>query len=102
MAVYVDDAQISWRGRAWCHLVADSLDELHAFAEELGLKRAWFQDRASYPHYDVTMAVRLRALRLGARSGDKKTVLDCCKRLKFELHAEDAHRQPTIPLVMAS
>lgn len=28
MAVYVDDAVWPWRGQLWCHLLADSLDEI--------------------------------------------------------------------------
>lgn len=61
MTVFVDNERITWRGKLWCHLVADSLDELHAFAAVLGLKRGWFQEKASYPHYDVTTEVRDRA-----------------------------------------
>jgi hypothetical protein len=38
MAVYVDNMQIEWRGKKWCHLVADSIDELHVFAKNLGLR----------------------------------------------------------------
>jgi hypothetical protein len=55
MAVYVDDELIPWRGKLWCHLVADTLPELHAFARRLGLRQAWFQAKAAYPHYDVTV-----------------------------------------------
>lgn len=84
MAVFVDDERISWKGRRWCHLVADSLEELHQFADRLGLKRDWFQDKASYPHYDVTVSVRSRALRLGAQPADKAQVLACCRKLKAE------------------
>lgn len=90
MAVYVDNEQIPWRGKRWCHLVADSLDELHRFAAHLGLKRTWFQDKASYPHYDVTLPVRERALRLGAVDGDRRTIIECCKRLRAELLASKA------------
>lgn len=39
IAVYVDSEEILWRGKLWCPLVADSLDELHAFAAKLGLRR---------------------------------------------------------------
>lgn len=85
MAIYVDDEQISWRGKLWCHLVADSLAELHSFATDLGLKRAWFQDKAVYPHYDVTVGVRDRAISLGAVMGDRRTIIDCAKQLKQEL-----------------
>ena len=34
------------------HLVADSLAELHSFAEEVGIKRCWFQNHKKHPHYD--------------------------------------------------
>ena len=63
MSVYVDEPQTSNHG--WCHLIADSLEELHAFAAMLHLKRAWFQPR-SWPHYDLTVAKRTSAVRKGA------------------------------------
>ncbi|WP_257814207.1 DUF4031 domain-containing protein [Burkholderia glumae] len=94
MAVYVDNALIVWRGKRWCHLVADSLDELHGFAKHLGLRRTWFQDRASYPHYDVTESIRLRALRLGAIQGDKRTIVQCGRSLKQELSGSQRSAQP--------
>ena len=73
MAVYLDD----WQQRArlgpvddrWSHLVADTDDELHAFAARLGMRRAWFQTNARRPHqahYDVPERLRPQALELGA------------------------------------
>jgi Protein of unknown function (DUF4031) len=91
MAVYVDDSRLAWRGKSWCHLVADSINELHTFAEQLGLNCAWFQDRTMYPHYDVTVKVKERALALGAYAGNKRTIISCAKRLKVELIAS-GHR----------
>lgn len=85
MAVFVDNERITWRGQLWCHLVADSLDELHAFAGALGLKRSWFQERAAYPHYDVTTEVRDRALRLGALQGRKAQIIASARLLHSEL-----------------
>jgi hypothetical protein len=85
MAVYVDNERIEWRGRLWCHLVADSLDELHAFAARIGLRRSWFQDRASFPHYDVTTEVRERALRSGAVASSKTQMLSAARMLKAEM-----------------
>lgn len=67
MAVYVDNAAFPWRGRRWAHLMADDLDELHAFAARLGLPRWKFQDLRSGAHYDIDAATRERALALGAR-----------------------------------
>ena len=69
MAVYVDEPVFAWRGRRWCHLLADSAEELHAFAADLGLRRAWFQttpDRPWKDHYDLPEDVRPRAVALGA------------------------------------
>ncbi|MGT2430927.1 DUF4031 domain-containing protein [Cupriavidus basilensis] len=88
MTIYVDDECIPWRGKQWCHLVADSLTELHDFARRLGLRRSWFQERSVYPHYDVTVSVRDKALVLGASIGDRSTIITCAKRLKAELYAE--------------
>ncbi|GHA79703.1 DUF4031 domain-containing protein [Cognatilysobacter bugurensis] len=67
MTVYVDDAVMPWRGQRWAHLMADSLDELHAFAARLGLPRHAFQDKRSGAHYDVSAAMRLQAVALGAQ-----------------------------------
>lgn len=89
MTIYVDDEQIPWRGKLWCHLVADSLAELHEFAKSIGLKRAWFQYKSIYPHYDVTVSVRDRALRQGAVLGDRGAIIGCAKQLKLELQAEE-------------
>lgn len=66
MTVYVDDAVWPWRGERWAHLMADTLDELHAFAQRLGIPRRAFQDKASGAHYDVNTALRERAIALGA------------------------------------
>ena len=61
------------RGR-WSHLFADSQDELHAFGQSIGLRRAWFQPgkpAGGKPsrlwHYDVTDAMRARAIAAGAQ-----------------------------------
>ncbi len=63
MTVLVDPAVWPWRDRRWAHLVSDeSYDELHAFAEHLGIPRRAFQG----DHYDVPSDYRDRAIELGA------------------------------------
>jgi len=71
MTVYVDDMQRPARvGRLharWSHLMADTDEELHAFAARLGLKRSWYQQPGTpISHYDVTETKRQLALQLGA------------------------------------
>jgi hypothetical protein len=43
------------------HLLADSLDELHAAAKSVGLKPSWFQRDASHPHYDCFGSIAAKA-----------------------------------------
>lgn len=70
MTVYIDDmrmqADVPNAGRVlsrrWSHLTADTDEELHEFAQRLGLRRSWFQG----DHYDVTDFMRNRALAMGA------------------------------------
>ena len=50
MTLLVDAAVWPAHGRLWCHLVSDvSLEELHAFAGQLGIPRRGFDG----DHYDV-------------------------------------------------
>ena len=87
MGVYVDDAFIPAKVRnggryvtaRWCHLSADTEEELHDLAQRIGLRRSWFQvpkfaGKPSKPdsragqnwHYDVTESRREAAIALGA------------------------------------
>ena len=69
MAVYVDPAIWERWNRRWCHLLADSTDELHIFAAGLGLKRSRFQSKPGRPwvdHYDIDEDRRRAAVALGA------------------------------------
>ena len=71
MSVYVDPIRVCLTSRNWpykkaAHLVADSVEQLHDFASRLGLKRVWFQNRPSLPHYDLTEGMRWQAIRHGA------------------------------------
>lgn len=90
MTVYVDNAQIPatvGRLRAkWSHLTADTPEELHAFAAQIGMRREWFQtckrpcSRPGEPcphwHYDLTATRRAAAVRLGAVEIDMRQLGD--------------------------
>lgn len=72
MAVYVDNlVNNGWHLGANCHLIADTREELHAFALSIGMKRVWYQP-GSFPHYDLTASRRAAAVRLGAVPLDRK------------------------------
>lgn len=68
MTVLVDGLNFNGYMHAdWCHLVSDaSQEELHAFAQRLGLRRKWFQDDL-VQHYEIRgSALRDKAISLGA------------------------------------
>lgn len=74
--------------RQWCHLISDtSLDELHAFAQLIGLKRAWAQlpPKASAPHYDLTPLRRAAAVKAGATEVNRNEFVAAVHRLREAL-----------------
>jgi hypothetical protein len=71
MTVYVDKVEIpATVGRhtsVWCHLVADTSEELEAFARRLRLQPSWIQHKGTWSeHYDLTAGKRRQAVALGA------------------------------------
>ncbi len=87
MAVYVDFVKIPYRGYQWCHMLADSLQELHDFAALIEVDPRLFHQHASYPHYDITVQMRKIALEHGAMPADRRTIITSAKKLKAELQA---------------
>lgn len=90
MAVYLDDFRVRWRGREWSHLTADSTDELHAFAERLGVPRRGFHHNAERPwkdHYDIPEALRETALSLGAKHIDRREAVARLRAKRAESRA---------------
>lgn len=75
MSVYVDSARNKFGRMQMCHMMADSLEELHAMAEAIGLKREWFQNKGT-PHYDVCQAKRAKAIELGAVVVDNRKIVE--------------------------
>jgi hypothetical protein len=55
-------------GHQWCHLWADDLDELLKFADSIGLKREWLQQKPNgrNAHFDLVPSKRTQALEAGA------------------------------------
>jgi hypothetical protein len=78
VSVYVDHAFAYGQWGRWSgggHLQADTTDELHAFAQQLGMRREWFQSKPGRPendHYDLTARGRELALELGAIAEDRR------------------------------
>jgi hypothetical protein len=73
MSIFIDPLRdyhyITGRGLPglWCHMLTDGdLEELHQFAELVGISRRRFQHHPRHPHYDLNPSARQVALALGA------------------------------------
>ena len=82
MAVYVDRAQYKFRRMIMCHMIADTLEELHDMAEKIGMKREWFQPQ-SFPHYDVCKMRRKKAIDLGAIEVSDRELAKVMRKFKL-------------------
>lgn len=77
MAILVDQALWPRWDRYWCHLISDtSLEELHAFAAELGLPDKAFGG----DHYDIPSEIRLRAIENGALEVTSRDIVEALLR----------------------
>jgi hypothetical protein len=69
----------------WCHMASDDLtdaglEELHAMAQLIGLKREWFQDHPRHPHYDLPPHKRELAIVSGAIAVSSRELVMRCNR----------------------
>ena len=70
MTCYVDGVH-SYPGAGlrytdFCHLLADTRDELHEMADRLGIPRRFFQDHPWRWHHDLPAHLRPQAIEYGA------------------------------------
>lgn len=75
MTVYVDDMNMHARvpngartvDAIWCHMTADTTEELLTMAKRIGLRPAWIQYPGTWKeHFDVTAPKRAQAVQRGA------------------------------------
>lgn len=82
--IYVDMLiNYGWKYGPSCHMLADTEEELHAFALKIGMKRSWFQiskGPSEVPHYDLTAKKRAEAIKSGAIEIDRKKLYELMKK----------------------
>lgn len=84
MTVYVDNARHRYGRMIMCHLWADTDAEMHAMIDAIGMDRSWHQrpPKASWSHYDVSLAKKRLALLRGAVLTDRYGPLEHVARQK--------------------
>lgn len=81
MSVYVDDVRHKYGNMVMCHLWADTLDELLAMVDKIGVQRKWIQGhpelsfgkhrKASWVHFDIALSKKALAIEAGAILTDR-------------------------------
>ena len=98
MSVYVDNLMVwggdeaprCFRHKPSCHLYADTLEELHAFALRIGMRRCWFQNESTLPHYDLTEGKRAQAVANGAKPQTRQELVDFIDAARARRARKDA------------
>lgn len=73
MVILIDNPK-----NGWCHLVGDTIPNLHKFAESVGIKRCWFENKRgkNRPHYDVREKRLQEMIDAGAKLVSSKEVVE--------------------------
>ncbi|NEV79292.1 DUF4031 domain-containing protein [Rhodopseudomonas sp. BR0C11] len=84
MTVYVDNVRHRYGRMVMCHMWADSIDELMAMVDRIGVQRKWLQvpPQASWMHFDISLAKKAEAIKAGAVLTDRYGPLEHVARLK--------------------
>ena len=83
-----------WKRSSVAHMFAGRLSSrsLHEFAQGIGLKREWFQDRATLPHYDLTPKMRAKAIQCGAIAVEDRIVLAVMRAIRYGIEIASGER----------
>jgi Protein of unknown function (DUF4031) len=94
VACYVDTVRsypdAGLRFTEFCHLLADTRDELHEMADALGIPRRFFQEHPWRWHHDLPDHLRARAVQLGAVEVTMHDVGALLRRRRLEFELSDA------------
>ncbi len=82
MAAYVNKLRRRFGGLAFCHLLADTEEELHAIAARIGVDSRLFQGE-KIPHYDISQAKRALALAAGAVEIDRDRLAELIRNYTY-------------------
>jgi hypothetical protein len=93
VSVYVDDVRHRFGRMIMCHLWADTVEELLAAVDAIGVQRKWIQGHptlsfgkhrnASWVHFDIALSMKERAITNGAILTDKYGPVEHTSRLQM-------------------
>lgn len=87
MTIYVDFVthypNCRWSNKYWSHIACDQddLTELHDLIDRIGIKRIYFQEHRTLPHYDLYPSKRKLAIKCGAIPVTSQELVNHCSLL---------------------
>lgn len=66
MSTYIDNFNARYGRMIMCHMMADTREELDRMADKIGVQRKWIQLKGRFPHYDVCLSAKKKAMAHGA------------------------------------
>ena len=74
VSVFVGPSLYPFGRMIMCHMVADTVEELHEMADWIGVDRKHFQTKTK-PHYDISKTKRALAVEFGAIETTERVLL---------------------------
>ena len=91
MAILIDEAIWPWRDWLWCHMISDtSIEELKAFAKELGVPDKGFQG----DHVDLPEHMREIAIANGAKVVSSRELVNALYSAGLRARPHERHGRP--------
>lgn len=84
MACYVDNVAIRYRSMIMCHLWADTMPELMAMVDTIGVDRRHLQ-QTHWTHFDISLGKKQLAIRCGAKITDKFGPVEYVAKLRGDI-----------------
>ena len=79
--IYIGTLEYRYSGMVMSHMASPDLEELHAMAVKLGVRR-FFQKSERHPHYDICKSKKVLAIQLGAvEVSDRDLICICYPKL---------------------
>lgn len=81
--IYIDKPKFYKKNGWFSHMMTDGdLDELHSFANLIGVKRHFFENKQRHYHYDVPLCYFNTAIDNGVIQVNSKDLIRICKKRK--------------------
>lgn len=75
-------------GHRWCHMIADTPEELLAMAKRIGLRPEWIQGEPNLPHFDLVPPRRAAAVKAGAVEVTRRELVVHIRRIRTSATTE--------------